>query len=152
MVIPMSLPLDGRVPEADVKAARKHLKHAKAVGEEYDGVVVNPFIVRARSVGEAIVREARRRGVEAIVMPAEEPTRVRGGVLLGGREGLRSTFVGETTRYVLNKAQTRVILTAPPAPGPRRVRERPGMPPESGDPVRRRAADRLRRRPGAPRR
>ena len=145
MVIPMSLPIDGRVPDADVKHARQMLKHAKAVGEEYEGVVVNPFIVRARSVGEAIVREARRRGVEAIVMPAEEPSRIRGGLVLGGKEGLRSTFVGETTRYVLNKAPCRVILTAPPSKDPRKVRERPGAPPPAGDPVRR-AADRLRRR------
>ncbi|MEA2126106.1 MAG: basic amino acid/polyamine antiporter, family, partial [Solirubrobacteraceae bacterium] len=142
MVIPMSLPIDGRVPEGDVKHARERLKHAKAVGEEYEGVVVNPFIVRARSVGEAIVREARRRGVEAIVMPAEEPTRIGGGLVLGGREGLRSTFVGETTRYVIHKAPCRVILTAPPSSGPRKLRERPGAPPASGDPVR----HRLRRR------
>ena len=65
------------LPDADLKHARAALAHAKAVGEEYEGVtVVNPFTVRARSAGEAIVREARRRGVEAIVMPAEEPTRV----------------------------------------------------------------------------
>ncbi len=137
MVIPMSLPLDGRVPDADVKRAREHLNHAKRVGEEYEGVVVNPFISRARSVGEAIVREARRRGVEAIVMPAEEPSRIRGGVLLGGREGLRSTFVGDTTRYVITKAPCRVILTAPPSRSGRKIRERPGAPPPSGDPVRR---------------
>ncbi len=137
MVIPMSLPLDGRVPDADVKHARERLHHAKQVGEEYEGVVVNPFISRARSAGEAIVREARRRGVEAIVMPAEEPSRIRGGVLLGGREGLRSTFVGDTTRYVINKAPCRVILTAPPSSSGRKIRERPGAPPPSGDPVRR---------------
>jgi hypothetical protein len=32
-------------------------------------------------------------------------------------QGLRDTFVGETTRYVVNKAPCRVILTAPPAEG-----------------------------------
>lgn len=122
LVVPMSLPLDGRLPDADVKHARKRLAHAKAVGEEYEGVVVNPFVVRSRSAGEAIVREARRRGVEAIVMPAEEPTQLRGGLVMGGREGLRSTFVGDTTRYVINKAPCRVILTAPAADGPRRAR------------------------------
>jgi APA family basic amino acid/polyamine antiporter len=149
--IPMSLPLDGRVPEADVKHARKMLDHARRVGEEYDGVTVNTAVVRSRSVGAAIVREAKRRGVEAIVMPAEEPSRIRGGLVLGGREGLRGTFVGETTRYVLHKAPCRVILTAPPSDGPRPQRERPGAPPVSGDPVRR-AADRLRRRTGTARR
>ena len=61
------------------------------------------------------MREAKRRGVEAIVLAAEEPTRVRGGLRLGGKQGLHDTFVGETTRYVVNKAPCRVILTAPPA-------------------------------------
>jgi basic amino acid/polyamine antiporter, APA family len=113
--VPMALPLDGRLPEGELKRSRAALARAKAVGEEYEGVEVATFSVRARSAGEAIVREARRRGVEAIVMPAEEPTRIRGGVLLGGQRGLRDTFVGETTRYVVNKAHCRVILTAPPA-------------------------------------
>ena len=88
--VPMVLPLDARVPDEELKRARRALARAKAVGEEYTDVVVNPFTVRARSTGEAIVREARRRGVEAIVMPAEEPSAVRGGMVLGGREGLRS--------------------------------------------------------------
>jgi APA family basic amino acid/polyamine antiporter len=64
------------------------------------------------------VHEARRRGVEAIVLAAEEPTRMRGGVLFGGKQGLRDTFVGDTTRYVVNKAHCRVLMTAPPAEGP----------------------------------
>jgi APA family basic amino acid/polyamine antiporter len=152
--VPMALPLDARVPEAELKRARTALNRAKAVGEEYEGVTVNTFTVRSRSAGSAIVREARRRGVEAIVMPAEEPSLVRGGVLLGGKEGLRGTFVGETTRYVVNKAHCRVILTAPPDPKGRRTHphvERPGAPPPGGDPMRpiRRAAERLRRRPPA---
>ena len=70
------------------------------MGEEYEGVEVATAVVRARRAGEAIVHEAKRRGVEAIVLAAEEPTRVRGGVLLGGKPGLRDTYVGETTRYV----------------------------------------------------
>ena len=70
--------------------------------------------VRARRAGEGIVREAKRRGVEAIVLAAEEQTRVRGGPLLGGKRGLYDTFVGQTTRYVVTKAPCRVIITAPP--------------------------------------
>jgi len=115
--VPMSLPLDTPVPDAELKRARKALARAKAVGEEYEGVEVATAVVRARRTGEAIVREARRRGVEAIVLAAEEPTRLRGGVLYGGKQGLRDTFVGETTRYVVNKAQCRVLLTAPPGDG-----------------------------------
>ncbi len=114
--IPMALPIDARVPDAELKRARAALARAKAVGEEYDGVEVATATVRARRAGEAIVHEAKRRGVEAIVLAAEEPSRIRGGALFGGRGDavLRDSFVGETTRYVVNKAPCRVILTAAP--------------------------------------
>lgn len=114
-VVPMTLPLDARVPDAELKRARAALKRAKAVGEEYAGVEVATAVVRARKAGAAIVKEAKRRGVEAVVLAAEEPTRVGGGLRLGGKPGLHDTSVGETTRYVINKATCRVILTAPPA-------------------------------------
>jgi basic amino acid/polyamine antiporter, APA family len=73
--------------------------------------------VRSRRAGHAIVEEARRRGVELIVLAAEEPSRIRGGAVLGGRTTL-DNFVGEATKYVVNKAHCRVILTAPPAKEP----------------------------------
>jgi APA family basic amino acid/polyamine antiporter len=112
--IPMSLPLDARVPEEKIAAARKALQRAKQVGEEYEGVEVATASVRARTYGQGIVEEARRRGVEAIVLAAEEPTRMRGGRRLGGLGGPRNRAVGETTRYVIEKAPCRVIVTAPP--------------------------------------
>jgi basic amino acid/polyamine antiporter, APA family len=113
--IPMSLPIDARVPDERVQAAKRVLARAKEVGEEYEGVEVATAMVRGRTAGQAIVAEARRRGVEAIVLAAEEPTRVRGGPILGGRGRARDRFVGETTRYVVEKAPCQVILTAPPA-------------------------------------
>ncbi len=113
--IPMSLPIDARVPEERVQEAKRVLARAKEVGEEYAGVEVATAMVRGRSVGQAIVAEARRRGVEAIVLGAEEPSRLRGGAILGGRGRVRDRFVGETTRYVIEKAPCKVILTAPPA-------------------------------------
>jgi APA family basic amino acid/polyamine antiporter len=61
------------------------------------------------------VEEARRRGVEAIVLAAEEPTRTRGGALLGGRSAPLNRVTGDITRYVMEKAPCRVVLTAPPA-------------------------------------
>jgi APA family basic amino acid/polyamine antiporter len=112
--IPMSLPLDARVPEEKIQEARRALQRAKQVGEEYEGVEVATASVRARTYGQGIVEEARRRGVEAIVLAAEEPTRMRGGRRMGGRGGPRNRSVGETTRYVIEKAPCRVILTAPP--------------------------------------
>ena len=78
--VPMALPLDSRVADADLRRARQALARAKAVGEEYEGVEVATATVRARRAGEAIVHEARRRGVEAIVLAAEEPTGIRGGL------------------------------------------------------------------------
>jgi basic amino acid/polyamine antiporter, APA family len=112
--IPMSLPIDARVPEERVQEAKRVLARAKEVGEEYAGVEVATAMVRGRSIGQAIVSEAKRRGVEAIVLGAEEPSRLRGGAILGGRGRVRDRFVGETTRYVVEKAPCKVILTAPP--------------------------------------
>ncbi len=113
-VIPMALPLDASLPDAQIKHARQVLARAKAVGEEYTGVNVATATVRTRRAGFAIVDEARRRGVEAIVLGGEEPSRVRGGSVLGGlapREG----YVGDVTKYVIAKAECRVIVTAPAA-------------------------------------
>jgi APA family basic amino acid/polyamine antiporter len=135
--VPLAMPLDARIPDAELKRARKALARAKAVGEEYEGVEVATAVVRARRAGEAIVHEARRRGVEAIVLAAEEKAQIRGGLVLGGKAGLHDTFVGETTRYVVNKARCRVILTAaPPAVTPAEAAEVDGAaPPPGGDPA-----------------
>ncbi len=113
-VIPMSLPLDASLPDAQIKHARQVLARAKAVGEEYTGVEVATATVRTRRAGFAIVEEARRRGVEAIVLGAEEPSTIRGGARLGGRGGLEG-YVGDITKYVVRKADCRVIVTAPAA-------------------------------------
>jgi basic amino acid/polyamine antiporter, APA family len=115
--IPMALPLDARVPDDRVDQAKQVLARAKEVGEEYDGVEVATAMVRGRTAGAAIVSEAKRRGVEVIVLAAEEPSRVKGGAVLGGRGRARDRFVGDTTRYVVEKAPCKVILTAPPADG-----------------------------------
>jgi APA family basic amino acid/polyamine antiporter len=112
-VIPMALPIDASLPEAQIKHARQVLARAKAVGEEYSGVQVATATVRTRRAGFAIVDEARRRGVEAIVLGAEEPSLIRGGAVLGGRGGPRDSYVGDVTKYVVNKATCRVIVTAP---------------------------------------
>jgi APA family basic amino acid/polyamine antiporter len=117
--VPMSLPLDAPLPEPQLKAARAALARAKRVGEEYGGVEVATATVRARRFGQAIIDEARRRGVEAIVLAADETARSRAGSLLGGRTLVGESTVSETIRYVVDRARCRVILTAPartPAP------------------------------------
>ena len=120
--LPLSLPLDAPLPEAQVQRARAALARAKAVGEEYAGVTVATTVVRARRVGQAIVTEARERGVEAIVLAAEEPSRIRGGTRFGGSSGPLDNYVGEISKYVIRKAPCRVIITAPPAPGTKAAR------------------------------
>jgi APA family basic amino acid/polyamine antiporter len=111
--VPLSLPLDARLPDEKLRHARAALARAKAVGEEYEGVEVATATVRARRAGEAIVAEAKRRGVELIVLAAEEPSRIRGGARLGGIGGPLDNFVGDATKYVVRKAHCRVLLTAP---------------------------------------
>jgi APA family basic amino acid/polyamine antiporter len=132
--IPMSLPLDAPLPPAQTQLARAALGRAKEIGEEYEGVEVATAMIRARRAGQAIVQEARRRGVEVIVLTAEEPSGIRGGGLLGG-VGPLENYVGDITKYVVSKAPCRVILTAPPADWreqfEQRRRERRGEP----DPV-----------------
>lgn len=112
--IPMSQPIDAPVTADRLQRARQVLARAKEVGEEYEGVEVATATVRARSTGEAIVREAARRGVEVIVLAAERPSRIRGGPLLGGVEPRAAEFVGRVTEYVTRKSPCPVILTAPP--------------------------------------
>lgn len=111
--IPMALPIDARLPDAELTRARSALARAKAVGEEYDGVAVATATIRARRTGQAIVDEARRRGVQAIVLAAEEPSKIRGGARLGGRPGFEN-YIGDITKHVVAKAPCPVILTAPP--------------------------------------
>jgi basic amino acid/polyamine antiporter, APA family len=131
-VIPMSLPLDASLPDAQIKYARQVLARAKAVGEEYTGVQVATATVRTRRAGYAIVEEARRRGVEAIVLGAEEPSLIRGGARLGGRGGPLDAYVGDVTKYVIRKAECRVIVTAPPASAPP---AEPTRPTQAGAPI-----------------
>ncbi len=89
------------------------MTRAQQVGSEYDTVEVATSVIRARDVGSGIVRAARERDIELIVMGAEPPTRIRGGAVLGGVGGSRPDEIGPVTAYVLRKAPGRVLLTAP---------------------------------------
>jgi APA family basic amino acid/polyamine antiporter len=114
-VLPMALAIDGPITDARRDEARTALARARAVGEEYDGVRVATSAVRARSIGSAIVQEARRRGCEAIVMvapPRGSTAGRRPGATLGARGG-RGFVLSDAARYVIAKAPCQVILTAP---------------------------------------
>ena len=47
-------------------------------------------------------------------MGAEPPSRIRGGAILGGIGAARPDEIGKVTEYVLRRAPSRVLLTAPP--------------------------------------
>jgi APA family basic amino acid/polyamine antiporter len=113
-VVPMSLPIDARLPADQVERAREALERAKRIAEEYEGVEVVTSAVRGRRTGATIVEQARRHHVEAIVIGAEPPSPIKGGGLLGGVGGSRPRELGEITAYVLEKAPCRVVVTAPP--------------------------------------
>jgi APA family basic amino acid/polyamine antiporter len=114
MELPLTVPLDAPPPPGKLEAAKAALQRAKQVAEEYETVGVQTDLIPARSAGAAIVQEARRRGVEAIVMGAEPPSRMKGGAVLGGIGGSRPPEVGPVTEYVLKKAPCPVLLTAAP--------------------------------------
>ena len=136
--VPMSLPIDARAARARSSSAARQALRARQGGR--GGVRGRrgrrPRRCARAAPAQAIVEEARRRGVEAIVLAAEEPSRIRGGALLGGRGGPLDNFVGEVTKYVVeqgalprdpHRAARRAARGRPPTatvPPPRRRSER----------------------------
>jgi basic amino acid/polyamine antiporter, APA family len=96
--VPLELPLDAELPEEEDEA-NALLDEARRVGESY-GVDVISRLVRDRSAGRAIVREATQRQSEIIVMGSP-------------RRRARATIFGNTTDYVLKHAPSRVMVVAP---------------------------------------
>jgi APA family basic amino acid/polyamine antiporter len=113
--VPLTLPLDAELPPEREEEALHAIERAREVGEEYEDVKVTASVTRARDVGAGIVEAARRGGVEAIVVGAEPPSRIRGGATLGGIGAAKPAEIGAATEYVLKKAPCQVLLTAPPA-------------------------------------
>ncbi len=115
--VPLSLPLDAKLPKERESQARRALARAREVGEEYEDVEVSTEVIRARKVGAGILEAARRSNAEAIVIGGEAPTKIRGGATIGGIGAAKPAEIGAATEYVLKKAPCRVLLTAPPEPG-----------------------------------
>ena len=113
---PLTVPLTAPIPREMLEAADRAIDRAKAVASEYETVEVQEMVVKARNQGAGIVQAARDTGAEMIVMGAEPPTRIRGGAVLGGIGGHRPAEIGPVTEYVLNKAPSRVLVTAPAGP------------------------------------
>jgi APA family basic amino acid/polyamine antiporter len=114
--VPLTLPLDAKLPKEREEKARRALARAREVGEEYEDVEVYTDVIRARKVGAGILEAARRGNAEAIVIGGEPPTKIRGGGVLGGIGAAKPAEIGAATEYVLKKAPCRVLLTAPPEP------------------------------------
>jgi len=115
--LPLTLPLDAKLPKEREERARRALERAREVGEEYEDVEVTTDVIRARKVGAGILEAARRSNAEAIVIGGEPPSKIRGGGVLGGIGAAKPDEIGAATEYVLKKAPCRVLLTAPPEPG-----------------------------------
>jgi APA family basic amino acid/polyamine antiporter len=99
--VPLELPLDAYLPD-EVEEANLQLDEARAIGESY-GVPVTTRLVRARSVGRALVDEAIRRSSEIIVMGGPRRIRLQSG---------RRAIFGDTVDFVLKHAPCRVMVAA----------------------------------------
>ncbi len=100
--MPLDLPLDGTLSEAEEDAADELLDDAEALVERY-GVPVVTRLVRARAAGPAIVQEAMSRSAELVALGAPRKRRF-------GTEN-RAVF-GRTVDYVLKASQSRVMVVA----------------------------------------
>ena len=98
--VPLDAPLDRPVADAEQRAAES-LEEARALGED-NGVEVVGETVRARSIGEAIVDEARRRDADLIVLGSAPRWR------------RQSRFFSPTVEYVLRRAPCEVLVVAFP--------------------------------------
>ena len=98
--VPLDAPIDRPVEQAERRAAES-LEEARALGAE-NGVEVVGQTVRARSIGEAIVHEARKRDADLIVLGSAPRWR------------RQSRFFSPTVEYVLRRAPCEVLVVAFP--------------------------------------
>jgi APA family basic amino acid/polyamine antiporter len=98
--VPLEAPLESVLERAEERAAES-LEEAQALGAE-NGVEVIGETVRARSIGEAIVDEARKRDVDLIVLGSAPRWR------------RQSRFFSPTVEYVLRRAPCEVLVVAFP--------------------------------------
>jgi hypothetical protein len=64
-------------------------------------------------------------------MGGEPPSAIKGGAVLGGIGGERPDQIGPVTEYVLKRASSRVLITAPKSDGS--ARETAGATPPKAD-------------------
>ena len=98
--VPLDLPLDAELLDAE-EEAEASLSEAKLLAAE-QGIEIEVAIVRGRSIGEAIVEEARAHDVDLIVMGSAPRWR------------RQSRFFSPTVDFVLRKAPCEVMVIAYP--------------------------------------
>ena len=100
IVVPLELPLDADMIDKE-EAAAAAIAEARLLGADH-GVEVRGVIVRARTIGSAIVKEATDRGADLIVLGSAPRWR------------RQSRFFSPTVEYVLKKATCEVVVVAFP--------------------------------------
>jgi basic amino acid/polyamine antiporter, APA family len=98
--VPLSLPLEAELVEAQERATAS-ITDAAVLGHEH-GVIVEGEVVRARSIGQAIVEAAEERGADLIVLGSAPRWR------------RQSRFFSPTVDYVLRRAPCEVMVVAFP--------------------------------------
>jgi basic amino acid/polyamine antiporter, APA family len=99
--VPRRYPLEGPLPPEVAARVDASLEEARALGEEH-GVDVHTAVVRARSIGHAIVDEAQSRGADLVVMGSS------------ARWRRQSRFFSPTVDFVLRRAPCEVLVVAFP--------------------------------------
>jgi basic amino acid/polyamine antiporter, APA family len=99
--VPRRFPLEGPLPDDVAAKVNDALEEARLLGED-NGVEVRTGVVRARSIGYAIVDEARARNADLIVMGSS------------ARWRRQSRFFSPTVDFVLRRAQCEVLVVAFP--------------------------------------
>ena len=99
--VPLSKSLDAPADPIEEERAVESLEEARLLGEDH-GVVVRGTTLKARSIGEAIVREATEKDVDLIVLGSAPRWR------------RQSRFFSPTVEYVLRNAPCEVLVVAFP--------------------------------------
>jgi basic amino acid/polyamine antiporter, APA family len=99
--VPRRFPLEGELPAGVAEKVQRTLEEARALGEDH-GVDVQAEVVRARSIGHAILEEAESRGVDLIVLGSS------------ARWRRQSRFFSPTVDFVLRRAPCEVLVVAFP--------------------------------------
>ena len=100
ILVPLDQPLDAAMAEREERAEAS-LEEAKLLGADH-GVVVEGRTIRARSIGDAIVRAAEESGADLIVLGSSPRWR------------RQSRFFSPTVDHVLRKANAEVLIVAFP--------------------------------------